>query len=315
MPPKKFRQHLDQTRTKALENMAQKHAALGSEAAAEDLWDKLQEALTRNKELEQQLSLKSLECESLRSELETFRQKCTRLTDEVFHWRSKQEATYHSLHMERQTAKRGSAKIARLEQQKEILVNAEKNASACFSERSKNSEQALLLLKKANSGLRMELSDSMARWTSQLDKTRSKLETANSKLSALQKEASHLRKCVACASGVKDRAVAAAKMKVKQETSTHHLMNKGVFTEETRNVVWLLVKAGCSRKYVNEVISSVLQSAGINPVGSISRTTVARVVHEGYFAAQIQLGYEMANAKSMTFSADGTGHRGINFNS
>ena len=121
-----------------------------------------------------------------------------------------------------------------------------------------------------------------------------------SKLSALQKEASRLRKSVARASGVKDRAVTAAKVKAKRETSTHHLMNKGVFTEETQNVVRLLVKAGCSRRYVNEVISSVLQSAGLNPVGSISRTTVARVVREGYFAAQIQLGYEMANTKSMT---------------
>jgi hypothetical protein len=315
MPPKKSRLQQEQSRMKGLETIAQKRTALGSETAADDLWDQLQVALSRNKELEQQLSLKSLECESLYSKLETFRQKCIQLTDEVFHWRSKQEVTYHSLRMERQRAKRGSAKIDRLEQQKEILVNAEKNVSACLSERSKNSEQALLLLKKANNGLQMELSDSMARWTSQLDKTRSKLEMANSKLAALQKEASRLRKSVARASGVKDRAVAAAKAKVKKETTTHHMMNKGVFTEETRNVVRLLVKAGCSRKYVNEVISSVLQSAGINPVGSISRTTVARVVREGYFAAQIQLGYEMANTKSMTFSADGTGHRGINFNS
>ena len=218
---------------KAVETKAQKRAALGSETAAEDLWDQLQEALANNKELEQQLSQKSLECESLHSELETFRQKCTQLTDEVFHWRSKQEATYHSLCMECQTAKRGSTKIDRLEQQKEILVNAEKKVSACLSESSKNSEQALLLLKKANTGLQLELSDSMARWTSQLDKTRSKLEMTNSKLAALQKEASHLRKSVAHASDVKHRAVAVAKAKVKKEISTHHLMNKGVFIEET----------------------------------------------------------------------------------
>ena len=95
----------------------------------------------------------------------------------------------------------------------------------------------------------------------------------------------------------------------------HHLMNKSVFTKETRNVVQLLVKAGCSRKYVNEVISSVLQSAGITPVGTISSPTVARIVHEGYFVAQIQLGYEMESTKNMNFSADGTGHCGINFNS
>ena len=84
---------------KALETITQKHAALGSKTAAEDLWNQLQEALASNKELEQQLSQKSLECESLHSELETFRQKCTQLPDEVFHWKSKQEATYHSLQM------------------------------------------------------------------------------------------------------------------------------------------------------------------------------------------------------------------------
>jgi hypothetical protein len=59
----------------------------------------------------------------------------------------------------------------------------------------------------------------------------------------------------------------------------------------------------------------VLQSAGITPVGTVSPSTAACIVHEGYFAAQIQLGYEMANTKSMAFSADGTGHCGINFNS
>ena len=268
MPPKKSRQQQEKSRKKALETIAQKCAALGSETAAEDLWDQLQEALTSNKELQQQLSQKSLECESLHSELETFRQKCTQLTDEVFHWRSKQEATYHSLRMERQTAKRGSAKIDHLEQQKEILVNAEKKVSACLSERSKNSEQALLLLEKANNGLQMELSHSMACWTSQLDKASSKLEIANFKLAALQKEASHLRKSVARASGVKYRAVAAAKAKVKEEMSTHHLMNKGIYTEETRNVVRLLVRAGCSRKFVGEVLSVTLQSTGITTVGT-----------------------------------------------
>ena len=50
-------------------------------------------------------------------------------------------------------------------------------------------------------------------------------------------------------------------------------------------------------------------------VGNISRTSVARIIWEGYFAAQIQLGHEMKMAETMTFSADGTGHRSINYNS
>jgi len=52
-------------------------------------------------------------------------------------------------------------------------------------------------------------------------------------------------------------------------------MQKGVFTEETCNVVCLLVKAGCSRNLVGEVISAVLKSAGITGVDSISHTSVS----------------------------------------
>ena len=45
MPPKKSLQHLEQAQMKALETLAQKHAALGSDTAAEDLWDQLQAIL------------------------------------------------------------------------------------------------------------------------------------------------------------------------------------------------------------------------------------------------------------------------------
>jgi len=92
-------------------------------------------------------------------------------------------------------------------------------------------------------------------------------------------------------------------------------MHKGVYTEETRNVVCLLVKAGCSRNYINAVLTAVLKSAGITSVGNISRASIARILHEGYYAAQIQLGHEMKSAESMTFSADGTSHCSINYNS
>ena len=58
--------------------------------------------------------------------------------------------------------------------------------------------------------------------------------------------------------------------------------------------------------------SSNLQITG---VGSISCTPVSQILCEGYFAAQLQLEYEMKNAESMTFSTDGTSHRSINYNS
>ncbi len=41
--------------------------------------------------------------------------------------------------------------------------------------------------------------------------------------------------------------------------------------------------------------------------GSISRTSVVRILQEGYFAAQIQLGHEMKMAETMIFSAEELG--------
>jgi hypothetical protein len=66
-------------------------------------------------------------------------------------------------------------------------------------------------------------------------------------------------------------------------------MHKGVFTEETCNVVRLLVKAGCSWNYIGKVISAVLESTGIKTVGNISNPSITCILHEGFFAAQIQL--------------------------
>ena len=90
MPPKKTCQQQEQSRMKAVETKSQKHAALGSETAAEDLWDQLQEALTNNKQLEQQLSWKSLECESLHVTIASIHVRFT--SSFSLHLRSEQHA-------------------------------------------------------------------------------------------------------------------------------------------------------------------------------------------------------------------------------
>ena len=63
-----------------------------------------------------------------------------------------------------------------------------------------------------------------------------------------------------------------------------------------------MVRAGCSRNYINKVIVAILKSAGVNVVDSISQTSVTHILREGYIAAQIQLGYEMQQTGTMTFS-------------
>jgi len=97
----------------------------------------------------------------------------------------------------------------------------------------------------------------------------------------------------------KDQAITQAWEQVLKEQTVHNLLSKGAYTEDTRNLIRLLVKSGCSRDCVSEIIRAVLKSAGITMIGNVSQRTVSRVITEGYYAAQIQLGYEMQNAKSM----------------
>ena len=294
---------------------AEKQAQLSSESAFEDLWGSLQSANARIAELENELAQKSAELAKLQTQLDKSTEQCSQLASGVALWKSKHEATYHELRMQRQTSNRGQVKIAHLNKQLEILKKAEATASASLLKDSQNAQFAIASLRKANTSLQNELSTSVTRWAFQLEKTRVKLGNSQSRRSKLQKEVTALRKFKSQSQIVKEQAIARVKGKLLQERSAHHLMNKGIFTEETRNLVRLLVKAGCSRNYINEVISAVLQSAGINTVGTISRPSVTRILREGYYAAQIQLGYEMQNAKSMTFSTDDTSHRSINYNS
>ena len=87
--------------------------------------------------------------------------------------------------MQHQTTKRGKEKLAQVEKQVEILKIAEKEASKEFLRGSRESYQAITSLKKENETLHTELSVSMARWTSQLEKTHAKLAVSTSDLKTL----------------------------------------------------------------------------------------------------------------------------------
>ena len=114
-----------------------------------------------------------------------------------------------------------------------------------------------------------------------------KLISANAQIKASQIEIRKLKRSNNCAKERLEHIVMAAREKAIQEHSVHRLMSKGVFTEETRNIVCLLVRAGCSRNYVNQVIHEVLKSAGIQTIGKISRPSVSHIIQEGFYAAQI----------------------------
>jgi len=298
---------------KGREVKAEKTAQLASETALKDLWSSLNNAESRITQLEHELAIKSVECDKLQVELKKSNSKCIQLEADLSTWMSKHSSTYHDLRMERQTAQRRTDKIEKLQGQAVILQKADIAAAARHKSKMREVQGDFAFLRRANENLQAELSKAMIKWSSQLENTRLKLEATQSLRRELRREVTALQKASVRSQAVKEHAIASIKAKITKEASVHHLMEKGVITNQTRNIVRLLVKAGCSQAYVNEVIVTVLQSAGIETVGSISRASIARIIREGFFAAQIQLGYEMKNAESMTFSADGTGHRSINY--
>ena len=119
----------------------------------------------------------------------------------------------------------------------------------------------------------------------QTEAIKSKLISSDTRLKNAQKEVSKLRKSYHRATQKKDHAVEKAKAKVIQQKSVHHLANKGVFTEDTRNLVRLLSQAGCSANHISKIITAALKTAVITTVGSISCTSVSRIIQDGYFAA------------------------------
>ncbi|KAF8803896.1 hypothetical protein BYT27DRAFT_7225810 [Phlegmacium glaucopus] len=143
-----------------------------------------------------------------------------------------------------------------------------------------------------------------------------KVGVVKQKLKESSKVIATLRKAQKSSSSRQEWAVLVALNKVIKEKSVHKLLHKGVYTNETHSLVRQLTHAGCSQSKVGYIITAVFQSAGVETTsGKVSHRSVNHMIKEGYLAAQLQLGHEMANTESVTFSADGTSHRGINYNS
>jgi regulator of replication initiation timing len=125
------------------------------------------------------------------------------------------------------------------------LKSADKEQFNAVVKKSKSSKIAINSLLKVNEHLRSELSETMTIWTIKLKRIKTNLQLTGSKLKNSQKKLTQLKQAGSHAKERHERSVMAAQEKALQEKSIHQLMLKGVFTKETRNVVRILVKAGC----------------------------------------------------------------------
>jgi chromosome segregation ATPase len=295
-------------------NMAAAQAVLEHNSDQETLEKSLLESQARLHNAQQQiaslesaLSDKVAACSELSVSLQEAEMKSEEYLSQTAEQKARYQSLYKELRLERQRAKRANSKKANLEQQVSLLKAAALSQSHELKDMSVKAQKAidsLLQLETQNSTLNNKLSQCVTNLRAEMQHCQNKLHVLQSNLSESKSLSSKLKKQVNRAKETRKRAVASAQQKQQKLSSVYHLLHKGVYTEKTRNLVRFLVKAGCLRHSVSDVIHAVLQSAGITTIGTISRTTVSRIIAEGYIAAQIQLGYELGNAPSMYFISD-----------
>ncbi|GLB38248.1 hypothetical protein LshimejAT787_0501130 [Lyophyllum shimeji] len=101
--------------------------------------------------------------------------------------------------------------------------------------------------------------------------------------------------------------------KARSRPKSFQLTHRGMYTPAARALMRAIVQSGCPRNKVGVVIQRVGQFLGIKIKHAVDRRTVGRAILEGGVASKLQLGYEMAVAKSLTLSGDSTSHRKINY--
>jgi hypothetical protein len=237
----------------------------------------------------------------LANELEAERVHVRKLFEELNVAKQQLKQLYQKLRAERHRRQRGESCKSILDQQIALLKSIDLKEDQDIKELSANvstAVNALVNVKKDNSNLCSELSQALEQCTMRAKLHKGKLTQVFNNLKSSRQQVSMLKKHCNHAVSVKQRAINSVKEKVKREMGVHSLLHKGVYTSHTRNLVQLLVKAGCSREYVSEVIHAVFKTAGISVVGEISRRSVSRIITEGFYAAQMQLGHEMTQSES-----------------
>jgi hypothetical protein len=269
------------------------------EQSLDDLKGKYKDALQQVKDLNELLMEERNKVADLDTALKKEKQNVLELEERWKKEKRRSEGFYLELCVARRSVQRSKKKKETLQGQIDILKlaafeSSKKHKDALSS--AKHAVDSLIRFEKENAGLRSDLSLCLARSITQA-KSSHELKEVKKELSKCKKQVYRLKGHCQIAALKTERAVVKAKEAVLKQRSVHKLMKKGVYTEDTRNLIRLLTKAGCSAGYIGEVIIAVLKTAGITAIGSPSRRTVSRALVEGFVASQVQLGLEMSNAK------------------
>ena len=99
----------------------------------------------------------------------------------------------------------------------------------------------------------------------------------------------------------KSSALVKAQEKMRKQSYTYKLLHHGEYRPSVWRLAHALAKSGCSQELVGPMIRMVGSTIGVKVKGKLSRRTVQRSIREGGVASRIQMGYELANSKSMFY--------------
>jgi len=211
------------------------------------------------------------------------------------------ERLYKSLRVERRARQRAdkrkqvlSENIAELRETTEIQLQKQKELEKSAAK----TESEIKQIEFSNSQLRTELLSNVQIFAKEMALSRQLLSSSKAALKGSKSEIYNLKRKCSRAAKKQENAVKQAQAKVAKEKTTFYLLKKGVYSQEVRNLVRTLTSAGCSQQHIMDIIKAVLETAGVTAVGNISTRTIARIIREGYFAACVQLGFEMNQADS-----------------
>ena len=232
--------------------------------------------------------------------------KNTELSKELARSLEKISMLRKQLHVEKQGRKRASVQKDKLTQLNNSLKVNEQALTSHMSNMSREMAGLLNMLDRKEvekTKLQLESAKDLGLYQTELNLARQKFDIAQGKLRDEKKNVTALKKSNKQLIEQHNKSLLA-----QSKAKYHHLMHKGVYAESTRQLVRFLVKAGCTRDKIASVIHEVLKIANVQAVGKISQRSVSRMIIEGFFASQMQLGHEMQKANSLTLSADGTTH-------
>ena len=218
---------------------------------------KLQEAAEKILHLESELEAKNLHCTQLASSLEKAQQKIAELSSELQRMKLQAEKQYKKLRVEHKAWQRGQKRKEVLLEQIQLLKSADLEKSQNIKEQANSASKtidSLLKLEIENSKLQNELSKCLERSQAELRHSHNQLLSLGKKLRESRALSLKFRKKCDRSAVRKDQAITKAREQVLKEQTVHNLLSKGAYTEDTRNLIRLLVKSGCSRDCVSEII-------------------------------------------------------------